>query len=182
LSWASGRRSAERGSGHSLLVVAQPARILAANGRLQGRMAVSRPSIRREGWECPCDPTPWAYDGVPGEGSIPAPLPPPYDIDFIYIFMIFGIKPPDKPRSGPCHKTPCPANSAGRPALGDWDGLGPGTSHRAGRQDGSRAACATSRSPSCFIEYILLSSASLGSQTTRPRPPCKCFGSHDRDV
>jgi hypothetical protein len=49
LSWASGRRSAERGSGHSLLVVAQPARILAANGRLRGRMAVSRPSIRREG-------------------------------------------------------------------------------------------------------------------------------------
>ncbi len=46
---ASGRRSAERGSGHSLLVVAQPARILAANGRLRGRMAVSRPSIRREG-------------------------------------------------------------------------------------------------------------------------------------
>ena len=23
----------------------------------RGRMAVSRPSIRREGWECPCDPT-----------------------------------------------------------------------------------------------------------------------------
>jgi len=25
----------------------------------------------------PARPTPWAYDGVPGEGSIPAPLPPP---------------------------------------------------------------------------------------------------------
>jgi hypothetical protein len=25
----------------------------------------------------PVRPTPWAYDGVPGEGSIPAPLPPP---------------------------------------------------------------------------------------------------------
>ena len=57
MSWASGRRSAERGSGHSLLVALQPARILAANGPLQGRMAVSQPSIRREGWEWPCDPT-----------------------------------------------------------------------------------------------------------------------------
>ena len=25
----------------------------------------------------PVRPTPWAYDGVLGEGSIPAPLPPP---------------------------------------------------------------------------------------------------------
>src|SRR5882672_8296052 len=46
-------------------------------------MAVSQPSIRREGWRVPpprpnpVRPTPWAYDGVPGEGSIPVPLPPP---------------------------------------------------------------------------------------------------------
>lgn len=33
-----------------------------------------------------------------------------------------------------------------------------------------------------FVEYILPSFASLGSQTTRARHPCKCFGSHDRDV
>jgi hypothetical protein len=26
----------------------------------------------------PFRPTPWASDGVPGEGSIPAPLPPPF--------------------------------------------------------------------------------------------------------
>jgi hypothetical protein len=36
---------------------------------LQGRMAVSQPSIRREGWRVPPQPnpvrpTPWAYDGV----------------------------------------------------------------------------------------------------------------------
>jgi hypothetical protein len=48
----------------------------------QGRMAVSQPSIRSEGWRVPprpnpVRPTPWAYDGVPGEGSIPVPLPPP---------------------------------------------------------------------------------------------------------
>ena len=31
------------------------------------------PHLRRY----PVRPTPWAYDGVPGEGSIPVPLPPP---------------------------------------------------------------------------------------------------------
>jgi hypothetical protein len=49
--------------------------------RLQGRMAVSQPSIRRDGWGSPGPnpdrPTTWAYDGVPGEDSIPVPLPPP---------------------------------------------------------------------------------------------------------
>jgi hypothetical protein len=83
LSWASGRRSAERGSGHSLLVVAQPARILAANGRLRGRMVFRglRSGGRGLGVPLrpnPVRPTPWASDGVPGEGSIPAPLPPPF--------------------------------------------------------------------------------------------------------
>jgi hypothetical protein len=44
-----------------------------------GRMAVSHP---RGGLGAPLGPDPvrpppWAYDGVPGEGSIPVPLPPP---------------------------------------------------------------------------------------------------------
>src|SRR6266436_2145195 len=111
------------------------------------------------------------YFGPSGEGSIPVPLPPPYDIDFIYIFIISGIKPPEKPRSGPCHKIPCPANSAGWPALGDWDGFGPGTSHRAGRQDGSRAACATSRSPSCNFYRVHLAFIRITRVPNDPNGP-----------
>jgi hypothetical protein len=66
----------------ALLVVAlQPARILAAKDRpgQNGRFAAFGPG---GGLEPPVRPylvraTPWAYDGVPGEGSIPVPLPPP---------------------------------------------------------------------------------------------------------
>jgi hypothetical protein len=59
--------------------VTQPARILAANGR-NGCFAAFDPGgglgvpLRPN----PVRPTPWAYDGVPGEGSIPVPLPPPF--------------------------------------------------------------------------------------------------------
>ena len=82
LSWGSGRQSAEGGSGHSLQVVVYNQPGLAAKSRPRGRMAVSQlldpgaglgPRLRRY----PVRPTPWAYDEVPGEGSIPVPLPPP---------------------------------------------------------------------------------------------------------
>ena len=46
----------------------------------RGRTAVSQLSIRRPGpflRPKSVRPTPSAYDGVPGEGSIPVPLPPP---------------------------------------------------------------------------------------------------------
>jgi len=63
-------------------VALQPAQILAAKGRPGAEWPVSQlldpgaglgPRLRRY----PVRPTPWAYDGVPGEGSIPVPLPPP---------------------------------------------------------------------------------------------------------
>jgi hypothetical protein len=48
----------------------------------RGRMAVSQPWDPGGGLgprvrPYLVRPTPWAYDGVPGEGSIPVPLPPP---------------------------------------------------------------------------------------------------------
>src|SRR6266478_7843927 len=48
-------------------------------------MAVSRPLDPGEGWGArlrsyPVRPTPWTCDGVPGEGSIPVPLPPQKEI------------------------------------------------------------------------------------------------------
>jgi hypothetical protein len=52
------RSQRKGGVGHSLLVVAlQPARILAAKGRPRGRIAVSQPLDRGEGWGRACDLT-----------------------------------------------------------------------------------------------------------------------------
>ena len=68
------------------VVALQLARILlrAAPGQ-NGRFAAFGPGGGL-GRACP---TPWAYDGVPGEGSIPVPLPPPWKSSNTLITRIY---------------------------------------------------------------------------------------------